>query len=125
MSPDVAAALLKPVPGYIGQCARSPLGVEDDIPVGHGRFENVVAVGVLTTADGRISGWLYKTTGGHVRAQYVTPPLPRIGLTTGLRVSGVEAVTGDISLKLTPCTRADFRYRTTKSQREQVRARHG
>jgi hypothetical protein len=75
MTADEAAALLRPVPGYTGSCAHSPLGVDDDVPVGRGEFQNIVAIGKLVGERGTIVGWIYKTEGKRLLIQRVAPPL--------------------------------------------------
>jgi hypothetical protein len=105
------AALLQPIPSFVGSCAASPFGVSDDVPVGNGRFEDVIAIGKVFGADGMLHGWVFKTAGNHVLIQRVTPALPRDGKSNASRVytdlRAFHATTGET---IVACTSADFHY---------------
>ena len=111
-------ALLRPVPGYTGSCAHSPIAVDDDIPVGNDKFDNVVAIGKLIGSDGRIVGWIYRTADHHLRIQRVWPPQdsevhPAQG-SVGHTYSGVDPFENTTyAARVQPCVKSDFRYRTT------------
>lgn len=70
--PALSAAFLRPVAGYTGSCARSPVG--GDVPVGHARFENIIVIGKVGGERGTIRGWVYRTR-AHQLVQRVTPAL--------------------------------------------------
>ena len=111
---DHLAALMRPLPGAVGSCAGSFHGIEDDIPIdGRGdAFENIAAIAKLTDTDGRVRGWVYRTTGRHLVVQFVEPPVifPKVpGAGEPRHVySPLAAYRGTHGNTLWLCTAADF-----------------
>jgi hypothetical protein len=100
---------VKVVPRAAGSCAFSGGGIQDDAPVGSGRFENIVAIGKLVDKSGLVRGWVYRTTSNALLVQTVAPPVDLQHKSAIARtMSGYDPLTKMPPYTVEPCTTEDF-----------------
>ena len=121
------AQMLRPVPHATGSCAWSQGGIEDDVPIGGGRFESIAAIAKLIRSDGRLVGWLYRTDKDNLVVQTVSPAINLRGPNAPVarEYSGYDPFHSLPAVRIVPCDREDFRNTRSHRRSESTPRRHG